>query len=210
MRPLLLALLLAAGVFLFCLRALAQGPAAIAPRPLAVPLRLPVTREVAKSMVAAAWRATGLATDDDRLESMLARTHSSALLPELHLRAARKIDDEIYGPTPADVSYSYAFPDRVENLFEARLTWKLDRLVYSNEEPSIERLRLERTDARARIAAHVIAVLSEWQRAWVDLHTLPEDAPASLDASMRMTDAEGALDVVTAGFFSRWRSRAPP
>lgn len=210
MRPLVFALLLAVGAFLFCLRALAQSPVAVVPHPFAVPLRLPVTRDVAKNMVAAAWRATGLAADDDRLDGMLARTHSSALLPELHLRAARKIDDEIYGPTPADIAYRYAFPDRVENLFEARLTWKLDRLVYSNEEPSIERLRLERTDARERIAAHVLAVLSEWQRAWVDVHTLPEDAPASLDATMRMSDAEAALDVVTAGFFSRWRAHAPP
>ncbi|MGH7282335.1 MAG: hypothetical protein ACRELY_12470 [Polyangiaceae bacterium] len=209
MRPLVLALLLAAGAFLFCLRALADSPQVIAPHPLAVPLRLPVTPEVAKNMVAAAWRATGLGTEDDPLDGMLARTHSSALLPEVHVRAARKIDDEIYGPTPADITYSVAYPDRVENLFEARLTWKLDRLVYSNEEPSIERLKLDRVDARARIAAHVLAVLSEWQRAWVDLHSLPEDAPASLDATMRMSDAEAALDVVTAGFFSRWRARAP-
>ena len=210
MRPLVFALLLAAGAFLFCLRALAQGPVAAVPHPFAVPLRLPVTRDVAKNMVAAAWRATGLAADDDRLESMLARTHSSALLPELHVRAARKIDDMLYGAEPAAATYSVGYPDRVENLFEARLTWKLDRLVYSNEEPSIERLRLERTDARERIAAHVLAVLSEWQRAWVDVHSLPEDAPASLDATMRMSDAEAALDVVTAGFFSRWRARAPP
>ncbi len=210
MRPLVLAFLLVAGALLYCVCARAEPVAGVAPRPLAVPLRLPVTREVAKNMVAAAWRATGLGTDDDHLEGMLARTHSSALLPEVHVRAARKIDDEIYGPTPADITYSVAYPDRVENLFEARLTWKLDRLVYSNEEPSIERLKLERVDARARIAAHVLAVLSEWQRAWVDLHSLPEDAPASLDATMRMSDAEASLDVVTGGFFSRWRARAPP
>lgn len=175
----------------------------------AVPLRLPVTHDVAKNMVAAALRASGLGTNDDEVESMLARSHSSALLPELHLRAARRVDDEIYSNEPTGPS-SYAFPDRVETLFEARLTWHLERLVYSNEEPALERLRIERLETRARITAHVLSVLAEWQRAWVDLHTLPADAPASLDATMRSNDAEATLDVITAGWFSRWRARAPP
>lgn len=178
-------------------------------RPATPELTLPVTKQAARSIVVAAWRASGI-VDDERIDGMLARAHTSALLPEVHLKAARRIDDEVYAPTPADVTYSYAYPDRVDTTFEARLTWKLERLVYSNQEPALERLRLERGDTRARIAARVLGILSEWQRAWVDLHTVPPDAPASLDAVMRLSDAEASLDVMTAGYFSRWRARTSP
>ncbi len=173
-------------------------------------LTLPVTKQAARSIVLAAWRASGIEVDDERIDGMLTRAHTSALLPDVHLRAARRIDDEVYGPTPADVTYSYAYPDRVATTFEARLTWKLERLVYSNQEPALERLRLERSDTRARIAARVLNVLADWQHAWVDLHTTPPDAPASLDAVMRQSDAEASLDVMTAGYFSRWRARTSP
>jgi hypothetical protein len=169
---------------------------------------LPVTREVARGVVAAAWRASGVGADDERLDSMITRARISAILPETRLRVMRRIDDELDEPPPTSTSYYY--PDSVDTWLEARFTWRLDRLLFVDEEPAVERLRIDRSEARVRIATRVLAMLSEWQRAWVDLHTLPADAPASLDGAMRMTDAEAALDVFTAGWFSRWRAHAPP
>ncbi len=169
--------------------------------------KLPVTRDVARGVVAAAWRASGVGADDERLDSMISRARISAILPETRLRVMRRIDDEL-DEVPATSNYYY--PDSVDTWLEARFTWRLDRLMFVDEEPAIERLRIDRTEARVRIATRVLAVLSEWQRAWVDLHTLPPDAPASLDGTLRMADAEATLDVLTAGWFSRWRSRAMP
>lgn len=169
--------------------------------------RLPITRDVARGVVAAAWRASGVGADDERLDSMIARARISAILPETRLRVMRRIDDEL-DEVPSSSPYYY--PDSVDTWLEARFTWRLDRLVFVDEEPAIERLRIDRTEARVRIATRVLAVLAEWQRAWLDLHTLPADAPASLDGMLRMADAEATLDVFTAGWFSRWRSHAMP
>lgn len=168
---------------------------------------LPVTREVARGVVAAAWRASGVGADDERLDSMITRARISAVLPETRLRVMRRIDDEL-DEVPADSRYYY--PDSVDTWLEARFTWRLDRLMFVDEEPGVERLRIDRSEARMRIATRVLAVLAEWQRAWVDLHTLPAEAPASLDGTLRMADAEATLDVFTAGWFSRWRSHATP
>jgi hypothetical protein len=168
---------------------------------------LPITRDVARGVVAAAWRASGVGADDERLDSMISRARISAVLPETRLRVMRRIDDEL-DEVPADSRYYY--PDSVDTWLEARFTWRLDRLLFVDEEPAVERLRIDRSEARVRIATRVLAVLAEWQRAWVDLHTLPPDAPASLDGTLRMADAEATLDVFTAGWFSRWRSHATP
>jgi hypothetical protein len=169
--------------------------------------RLPISRDVARGVVAAAWRASGVGADDERLDAMITRARISAILPETRLRVMRRIDDEL-DEVPADSRYYY--PDSVDTWLEARFTWRLDRLMFVDEEPGVERLRIDRSEARMRIATRVLAVLAEWQRAWVDLHTLPADAPASLDGTLRMADAEATLDVFTAGWFSRWRSHVAP
>jgi hypothetical protein len=169
--------------------------------------RLPITRDVARGVVAAAWRTSGVGADDERLDSMISRARIGAILPETRLRVMRRIDDEL-DEVPASSAYYY--PDSVDTWLEARFTWRLDRLMFVDEEPAIERLRIDRAEARVRIATRVLAVLADWQRAWVDLRTLPADAPASLDGTLRMADAEATLDVFTAGWFSRWRSHAMP
>jgi hypothetical protein len=170
---------------------------------------LPVTHEVARGVVAASWRASGIGADDERLDAMISRARISAILPETRLRVMRRITDELDEPLPTSSSYYYP-PDSVDTWLEARFTWRLDRLLFVDEEPAVERLRIDRSEARVRIATRVLAVLAEWQRAWVDLHSVPADAPASLDATMRLSEAEATLDVFTAGWFSRWRARAPP
>ncbi|HEX7667635.1 MAG TPA: hypothetical protein VF407_24070, partial [Polyangiaceae bacterium] len=51
---------------------------ASAARPSSPELKLPVTKEAARSIVAAAWRASGIGADDERVEGMLTRAHTSA------------------------------------------------------------------------------------------------------------------------------------
>ena len=55
--------------------------------------------------------------------------------------------------------------DAVKYWLEARATWRLDRLVFAEEEVALERMRQERAEAQARLRAHVLKVLFAWQRA---------------------------------------------
>ncbi len=171
---------------------------------------LPVTRDVARAAVLAAWRAARLGPDDARIDAMASRAHWSALLPETRFRAARRFDESnsvnatatTIDPRTTDSAGSAAY-------LEARLTWRLDRIVYADDEPAFERMRLERHDARARIAARVLSLLGQWQRAWVDARLSAPDSAESLETNMRLSDAEASLDVLTEGWFSAWRAKLP-
>ena len=95
--------------------------------------------------------------------------------------------------------------------FEARLTWRFDRLIYADDEPAFERIRLDHRDARARIAAKVLDALFHWQRATLDLRTLPPAQQGTRDESdviLRVMEAEAALDVLTNGSFAANRPKS--
>lgn len=164
----------------------------------------------ARTCVSAAWHAAGLGPDDARLDAIVSRARWSALLPETRLRALRWDDERL----SADLSST---TDRLYDSagaklgFEARLTWRLDRLLYSDDEPTFERIRLERQDARARVASHVLDALFRWQRARLELRTPEEKEKGAIDdpvSLVRVAEAEAMLDVLTAGWFTTWRTFA--
>ena len=131
----------------------------------------------------------------------------SAALPETRLRALRSFDDRQRSDVVADQGRTYDTSGA--NLWlEARLTWRLDRLLYADDEPTLERVRLERQEARARIASHILELLFQWQRARIDLQTSPPRSRAELEATLRMLESEAALDVATAGWFTAARTAA--
>ncbi|HWL88009.1 MAG TPA: hypothetical protein VNO21_19535 [Polyangiaceae bacterium] len=188
-------------------RALIQGPlAAAAPSGPFSSASLPVTRDVARAAVVAAWKAAGIGPNDARLDALTARAHWSALLPEARLRAARRFDESasvnatgLDDPRTTDSAGAASW-------LEARLTWRLDRILYADDEPAFERMRLERHDARARVAARVLSLLGQWQRAWVDVRLSAPDSAETLEVNLRLSDAEAALDVITDAWFGRWRA----
>jgi len=184
--------------------------------PPAEEIRLSLAPLTARTAVAAAWRAAGLGVDDERLDAILTRARWSALLPEARLRATR-YDDERF-TTDASVDTSKLRDSTAANVgLEARLTWRLDRLVYADDEPAFERMRLERHDARGRIAGRVLDALFHWQRAELELRwaqAAARDAREAvrtrdeLDALLRLMEAEATLDVLTGGWFGVWRAGA--
>jgi hypothetical protein len=192
---------------------LTSSPEAPALRPAAAtdaaPFELALTPRLARACVAAAWRAAGLGIDDARLDAILSRARWSAALPEARLRAVRFEDARLSLDTGTDTS-------RLRDAtganvgFEARLTWRLDRLVYADDEPSFERIRLEHRDARTRIGGKVLEALFHWQRAALDLRTLAPSQQGTRDeaeATLRLIEAEAALDVLTSGWFGASRVR---
>jgi hypothetical protein len=178
-------------------------PAPEPPREATLPSVL-VTPVVARRAVTAAWRAAGLGVDDAKVDSMIARARSSAALPEARFRAMRVflLDGSQPSIIPIDTSsYATTSPTLV---LEGRLTWRLDRLLFADEEPSLERLRLDREDARSKVAGRVLDALFQWQRAWLAVHTVKPGTREATDATMRLIEAEAGLDVMTGGWFGAW------
>jgi hypothetical protein len=153
--------------------------------------------------VAAALRAAGLGVDDAPLDDLVSRARPSAWLPETRMRAMRLWHDASrVTTTAASEEPNYYDSVGANLLFELRLTWRLDRLLYAGDEPSIERVRLERQEARGRVAVHVLDVLFAWSRA---LLAIDRTAPASrerAEARLRVAEAAATLDVLTGGWFT--------
>ncbi len=178
-----------------------------APARGAEPFEIALTPRVARACVTAAWRAAGLGADDARLDAIVSRARWSAVLPEARLRAVRFEDARLSLDTSTDTSRLRDSAGANVG-FEARLTWRLDRLLYADDEPSFERIRLEQRDARTRVGARVLEALFHWQRAALDLRTLPPTQLGTRDEAdvrLRLIEAEAALDVLTNGWFGTHR-----
>ncbi len=192
----------------------APRPAPLAPLAEATvdpPPTIPIAigSEVARSAVRAALRRARLAAPDAALDALGARARASALLPELRMRVLRRADDgQALAPTEYDPTRTTASTGQSLWL-EARATWRLDRLVFADDEVAIERLRDQRAEAQAKLVGHVLDLLFAWQRASTaaaDPKRTPEER---LEATLRRIEAEAALDVTTDGWFSRWLSSRP-
>lgn len=176
-----------------------------------------VTPKLARATVEAAWRVAGLGNDDARLDAIVSRARWSAVLPETRLRAIRFDDQRLSTDASSDTSRLHDSAGANVGL-EARLTWRFDRLLYADDEPSFERMRLERHDARSRIAGRVLEALFHWHRAWLEVRWAqaasrearePPGRPSrdEVESALRVMEAEATLDVLTAGWFTSSRSR---
>jgi hypothetical protein len=161
---------------------------------------------MARAAIAAALKHARIEERTNRVDRMAARARSSALLPELRLRVTRQLDDgQVLSPTEYD-------PDRVTATvkaslwLEARATFKLDKLVFADEEVTLERLREDRVEAAAKLRQRVLETLFEWQRAMTNRDDPALDPEPRMKAAFAVVEAEVTLDVLTGGWFSRWKS----
>lgn len=180
------------------------------PAPEAAPLVAPVVNaSLGRATVRAALRHARLAALDAPLDALATRARSSALLPELRLRALRRADDgQSLAPTEYDPTRTTATTGTSVWL-EARATWRLDRLVFTDDEIAIERLRDARAEAQTKATARVLDLLFAWQRAQTALADPKRTPEERTEATLRRIEAETALDVCTDGWFSRWLSASP-
>jgi hypothetical protein len=162
-----------------------------------------LTPALARATLRAALSAAGQPRARVRLTSLARRARSSAALPELRLRAQRTTDESLrLAPTAAD-PYRYTRAGGVSTTYEARATWRLDRLVFADEEVRIEELRRMRRRSELQLVDDVLEALVAWQRAlWgeVDPAASPEER---LAARLGRIQSEVTLDLLTAGGFSR-------
>lgn len=168
---------------------------------------LSVHPNLARLCVRAAWRAHGL-DDRELLDRMRARAQSSSLLPETRLGFVRGWDQSYRLSPTDDDPFRLQETTGGDRRVEARLTWRLDRLLFVDDELSMERLRLQRTEARTKLAGRVLASLFDWQRAQLARNDVALDDPERMEAALRQAEAEALLDVLTGGWFSVWLDRA--
>lgn len=183
--------------------------AEVAPEPPRVVVQLLISPSVARAVVSAAIEHARLEEHVTRIDRVASRARASALLPELRLRVTRLLDESrALAPTEYD-------PDRVtasggSSLWlEARATFRLDRLVFADEEVALERLREERASARHKLEARVLEALFTWQRACVERDDETRDPEARTRAALTVMETDGTLDVLTGGFWSRWKATRP-
>jgi hypothetical protein len=162
-----------------------------------------VSPALSRACVAAALRASGLGVDDTRIDALVTRARESAWLPETRMRAMRLLVDATHATTLATTDGTNYYDAVGANLvLELRLTWRLDRLVYAGDEPTLERTRMERQEARSRLATRTLEVLFAWQRAVVDAESSQAGSREELDAWLHASEAQATLDVLTDGWFS--------
>jgi hypothetical protein len=175
-------------------------PPRLAPPSLAPP-SLAIDAPLARGAVRSAWRASGIEVNDAKIDSMIARSRLSAILPETRLRVMQVLQDGEHTTSYVDEAGTVVDTSGATTTVEARLTWRFDRLLFADDEPTLERVRLEREEARSRIGSRVLELLFTWQRAMLDAAGSDAGSRAELDATLRQYEAEISLDVLTGGWF---------
>jgi len=158
--------------------------------------------DIAQRAAHIAVKTAGITESDAEIERMATRARASALLPEVRVMTkALSAGPRDYISDTGTVASSYYGPSYS---IEGSLTFHLDRLAYSGQEARLERLRLERVEARTRITQKVIDEIARWSKATAEERDSPEGTEQHAEATARRVAAQMALDVWTAGWFSEY------
>jgi hypothetical protein len=161
-----------------------------------------VSPEQIRGLLRAAWRAARLSPEEERLGDLASRARASALLPELRLRVLRS-NDQALRLTPTDGEDTRVQTSGASSMtYEARATFRLDRLVFADEEVAIERLRVERSQQRLRLTRDVLDAIAAWQRAHGKAIEASIGADERAAAQIQAKAAEALLDGLTDGAWS--------
>lgn len=187
----------------------AAEPAPEPPPPTATPApprSLPLTTltsSLARRLVQRALRVRGEARAAERLDGLASRSRSAAVLPELSLRAVRSTDESLRLSPSGTYVNDYTQTGGAGLLLEARAVWKLDRLVFADDELRVEQLRADQQQASDRLISAVLKHLFAWQRARARLAETDLTPADRLRMEVEMLEAEAMLDVLTDGLFSK-------
>jgi hypothetical protein len=173
-----------------------------APAPLVSFAQLRALTEFSRRATAVALSVAGTAAERRRLDSLASRARSSALLPEMRLRAVRNTDHALRWVPTADDPTRVTQADGAGLILEASATFRLDRLLFASEELAIERVRQDASEARLKLEARVQSALLGLFRA----HQLgcagqPDDPKTTLEL-VKGFELFEELDNLTAGWFS--------
>ena len=159
-------------------------------------------------LVHAAWAVAGLDSIDPPIDDAIHRAHLAALLPEVRFRVV-KDSGARYSLTDDERTDSVrSYDSRSGGLaLEGRLTFRLDRLLYADDEPALERVRDERRALRLRVLTLVVDTYAKLLRAEHTRLVEPKDSIESEEAELKVLEARAVLDSLTGGSFSRERTK---
>jgi hypothetical protein len=169
-----------------------------------------LSKKLARGTVRRALAVAGYLEARSRLFGLATRARTSAVLPELGVRTLRSSGQLLRLAPTVDDPNRYTQAGTSELTIEARLTWHFDRLVFADEEVSLERLQIERDAAERRLVDYVLERLELWQRGRArsaDPNTDPEQREA---AELSAISAAVELDVLTDGWFSQAIGESDP
>lgn len=185
-----------------------RAPQRGAPRPAgSPPSRADRSSAVDRSLVRDTVRAAldTRARRDPRalLDAMGGRARASAVLPELGLRAERAFDESLrLAPTLSDpYRYTQAGGDALR--FEARLTWRLNQLVFTPSELTVARMRQTLDATESALVERVLKYFFAWQGARLARLTSALAAEERFELWLREFESHARLDVLTGGWFGR-------
>lgn len=133
------------------------------------------------------------------LEHLVRRARASALLPEARVRILRtsaisaRVDT-----TPLDEQRAVT-GEGTDLWFEGRLTFRLDRLLFAEEEVSFERMRLERQEHRNRVMSRVVDLYYGQKRAIAEAVHAGDGTEAQTLHRIRAEEMQAELDVLSGG-----------
>jgi hypothetical protein len=194
----------------------AQQASIPVPRPSAAPARADanqgearVTFQQLHALADFSRRATvvalsivGTAAERRSLDAIAARARSSALLPELRLRALRNSDQALRWIPTSDDPYRITQADGTGLILEASATFRLDRLLFAREELAVARLRLKAGAERLKLEGRVLDALVSLFRARELACADERDAAARAAQTLKVLELFIELDALTAGWFS--------
>jgi hypothetical protein len=143
-----------------------------------------------------ALRASGLTEALGRLSSLAARQRNAALLPTVMLRAGRHADLRATSTTDDLGTTNEDATSAARVYYEARLTFRLDRIAAGDDEATLERLRQDLTAQRTKLFREVIGELNRRNRALRILQTT-DDATVREEALDDATAANATLFALT-------------
>ncbi len=106
---------------------------------------------LARETLAAALNVHGVHAYERELDGATTRARTSAVLPEVRLRAAKTRDASLRLAPTVDDPYHASLADGDGVFLEAQATFRLNRLIFADEEVPLERLRIERERLNERL-----------------------------------------------------------
>jgi len=165
-------------------------------------VQLRALSEFARRATRAALAAAGTATERRRLDGLATRAKTSALLPELRLRAMRNSDQALRWVPTADDPSRITQADAAGVVLEVSATFRLDRLVFAHEELVVQRLRLRDGEDRLKLEARVRGGVLQVFHARELTCSLDPGDPARPTERLKLLEQLAELDALTAGWFA--------
>jgi hypothetical protein len=177
------------------------------PAPRLVDLSIPADSET-DCLVAARAKAVALAmVEPERAQSYVNRARYAAWLPELRLRVDRRFgrSESLDLPSTSTAITSPLGVDTVDDVrYEARVTWDLARLVFSNDELAAQAQTIHMAEIRRDIEVTVSRLYYERRRLGLErLPPGPGERTAAIRRDVRLREIESELDALSGGAFSQ-------